>query len=947
MDFVPNQQETQFAHAQAYGPAHWASLEPEAAMTALGSRRFGLSKAEVAERLARYGGNTLPRLQRRSWYLELAANFIHLFALLLWAGAGLAWIAGMPQLAWAIIAVILINGLFSFWQEYQAERAAEALEALLPRQVTVRRDGQPQLVPTSEIAPGDMLLLSEGEATPADARLISAAGVRLDVSSLTGESRPITRTVESVGAAPDAGAATLSNLVFAGTTVASGRGEAVVFATGANTEFGRIAQLTQSQDERPSPLQRELKHVTRFVTILAVGLGIAFFVIGVKLGGLSPASGFLFAIGIIVANVPEGLLPTLTLALALGVKRMARRRALVKRLSAVETLGATTIILTDKTGTLTENEMTARELWAGGANYQLSGVGYEPVGELSRGGGAENDPAAVTDMLRAAALCCDAHLVPPQNDQRRWTAIGDPTEAAILTAAAKLGLSQEKLAVWPRLAELPFDSTRKRMTTIQRIDGAAVACVKGAPGEIFARCAAIRLRSGAAPFDEEWRQRAETAHDELARRGLRMLAVATRSVDPNSQAYDGWRVEDVERELTLLGLVAMKDPPRPEVASAIAACRQAGVRVMMVTGDHGLTAAAIGSEIGLFDGDARVVTGVELDSLDDERLATLLDTKGVIFARVTPEHKLRLVEACQRKGDVVAVTGDGVNDAPALKRADIGVAMGITGTDVAREAADMVLADDNFASIVAAIEEGRAVYDNVRKFVTYIFASNAAELVPFIVFILFRIPLPLTVMQILAVDLGTDLLPALALGAEAPEPDVMRRPPRSRRERLLNLPTLLRAYGWLGMIEAALSLGGFFFAYWLTGWRRGEPMAGSGFVYATATTMTLAGIVACQVGAAFACRSDHQASWRLGFGSNRLLLIGIAAEIALLLSLTYAPPLQSVFGLAPLGIEHWVLLVAFGPLLFVCEEGRKAVWMRFSQVARQNPRRLNSERPVD
>ena len=726
MGFVPNQQETQYAQSRAYGPAHWASLEPEAAMAALGSRRAGLNKAEVAERLARYGHNTLPRLRRRPWYLELAANFIHLFALLLWAGAGLAWVAGMPQLAWAIIAVILINGLFSFWQEYQAERAAEALEALLPRQVTVRRDGQPQLVPTSEIAPGDLLLLSEGEATPADARLISAERLRLDVSSLTGESRPIPRTVESIGAAPDAGAATLSNLVFAGTTVASGRGEAVVFATGANTEFGRIAQLTQSQDERPSPLQRELKRVTRFVTILAVGLGIAFFVIGVKLGGLSPASGFLFAIGIIVANVPEGLLPTLTLALALGVKRMARRRALVKRLSAVETLGATTVILTDKTGTLTENEMTARELWAGGANYQLSGTGYEPVGELSHRDGAENDPAAVTEMLRAAALCCDAHLVPPQNDQRRWTAIGDPTEAAILAAAAKLGLSQEKLAAWPRLAELPFDSTRKRMTTIQRIDGDSVACVKGAPGEIFARCVAIRLRGGAAPFDDEWRRRAEAAHDAMARRGLRVLAVATRSVDPNSQANDGWRVEDVERELTLLGLIAMEDPPRPEVPSAIAACRQAGVRVVMVTGDHGLTAAAIGREIGLSDGDARVVTGVELDSLDDGRLAALLDTKDVIFARVTPEHKLRLVEACQRKGEVVAVTGDGVNDAPALKRADIGVAMGITGTDVAREAADMVLADDNFASIVAAIEEGRAVYDNVRKFVTYIFASNIA-----------------------------------------------------------------------------------------------------------------------------------------------------------------------------------------------------------------------------
>ena len=432
----------------------------------------------------------------------------------------------------------------------------------------------------------------------------------------------------------------------------------------------------------------------------------------------------------------------------------------------------------------------------------------------------------------------------------------------------------------------------------------------------------------------------------MARRGLRVLAVATRGVDPNSQANEGWHIEDVERDLILLGLIAMEDPPRPEVASAIAACRQAGVRVVMVTGDHGLTASAIGREIGLSDGDARVVTGGELDSLDDKRLATLLDTSNVIFARVTPEHKLRLVEACQRKGEVVAVTGDGVNDAPALKRADIGVAMGITGTDVAREAADMALADDNFASIVAAIEEGRAVYDNVRKFVTYIFASNIPELVPFIIFVLFRIPLPLTVMQILAVDLGTDLLPALALGAESPEPDVMRRQPRSRRERSLNLPTLLRAYGWPGMIEAALSLGGYFFAYRLAGWRHGAPLPRGGLVYATATTMSLAGIVACQIGNVFACRSGHQASWRLGFASNRLLLIGIVVEVALLLSLIYAPPLQSMFGLAPLGIEHWLSLAAFGPLLLVFEEGRKAVWRRISRAARRNPQWPSSQQPI-
>jgi magnesium-transporting ATPase (P-type) len=894
----------------------------DAALRALKTGRNGLDPAEAARRLARYGPNTLPRPWRRPWYFELAGNFLHLFALLLWGGAGLAWLAGMPQLAWAILAVIVVNGLFSYWQEYQAERAAEALQALLPRQVTVRRGGQDQLVPAHQVVPGDLLVLTAGEAVPADARVILTERLRLDTSSLTGESRPVPRTVDCAEAAGRAVAA-LPNLVFAGTSVASGRGEALVFVTGAATEFGRIAQLTHGQAERPSPLQRELERVTRVVTLLAVSLGIGFFIIGTLLGGLSTVAGFLFAIGIIVANVPEGLLPTLTLSLALGVRRMAARKALVKRLSAVETLGATTVILTDKTGTLTENEMTVREAWVGGAEYRLSGAGYDPAGTVQPVGVDETDRGQITEVLRAAALCCDAHLNPPSDQQRRWTAVGDPTEAAILVAAAKSGLSQTTLAQWARLAELPFDSTRKRMTTIQRIDGAAVACLKGAPSEIFPRCTAIRWGADVKPLDDTRRRAAQTAHDSMASRGLRVLAVATRQVAPSFRDRDGWRVEDVQRDLTLLGLLAMEDPPRPEVPAALAACHRAGVRVVMVTGDNGLTAAAIGREIGLHRNAPRVVTGAELDELDERRLGLLLDDSDILFARVAPEHKLRLVEAYQRRGDVVAVTGDGVNDAPALKRADIGVAMGVTGTDVAREAADMVLADDNFASIVAAIEEGRAVYDNVRKFVTYIFASNVPEIVPFVAFVLFWIPLPLTVMQILAVDLGTDLFPALALGAEPPEPDVMRRRPRSRGERLLNMPTLLRAYGWLGLIEAVLALGGYFFAFWLSGWRPGMPLPATGPVYATATTMSLAGIVGCQVGNAFACRSSREPIWQLGFASNRALLIGIAAEILLLMLLMYLPPLAAVFGLAPLGRWHWLVLVSFGPLLLVLEERRK------------------------
>ncbi|MFN7928270.1 MAG: cation-transporting P-type ATPase [Blastocatellia bacterium] len=897
-------------------PMFWALCQLNEALAAAQTSVAGLDEAQVRPRQAQYGANRLPRAVKRHWMQEFVANFVHLFALLLWAGAVLAWIAQMPELAWAIIAVILINGCFSFWQEYQAERAAEALAALLPQQVLVRRSGKERLVPAADIVPGDILMLTEGAAVAADARVIKTERLRVDNSSLTGESRPVPRRVNAVQLT-EATNVSWPNLVFAGTSVTSGCGEAVVFATGAATEFGRIASLTNLQAERPGPLQLELQKVTRLVTMLAVGFGVLFFVVGKSLGGLSFAESFLFGIGIIVANVPEGLLPTLTLSLAMGVRRMARRNALVKRLSAVETLGATTVILTDKTGTLTENQMTVRELWSGGAGYQISGIGYESTGAIQPLDASIHDTPPVTDLLKIAALCCDARVVAAEKGPVQ--VLGDPTEGAILVAAAKAGMPAEVLAEWPRVTELPFDSVRKRMTTIQRINGAAVACVKGAPSEVFAHCSRLYWQGEAVPFAAAQRQAAEAAHDQLARRGLRVLAVATRKVDPAQHEGNGWQVEEVECDLTLLGLLAMEDPPRPAVPSAIAACRQAGVRVVMMTGDHGLTAAAIGREIGLHHSHPLIVTGAELDKTNDAQLHLLLAQPNVLFARVTPEHKLRLVEMLQQRGEVVAVTGDGVNDAPALKRADIGVAMGVVGTDVAREAADMVLTDDNFASIVAAIEEGRAVYDNIRKFVTYIFASNIPEAIPFIAFILFRIPLPLTVMQILAVDLGTDLVPALALGMEAPESDVMRRPPRSRQERLLNLATLLRAYAWLGMMEAVLSLSGFFFVYWLAG----QALTASGNVYVTATTMTLAGIVACQIGNVFACRSERQSVWQRGFTSNRAVLLGIAVEVLLLLALMYVPALATAFGLTGLSWQHWCLLASFGPVLLLLEELRK------------------------
>lgn len=911
-------------HSPEPGAAdRWAVLGEMELLAALATRRAGLRADEATERLAHHGANLLPRPQRLAWYARFALHFAHFFALLLWVAACLAWFAGMPELAVAIAGVVLVNGAFSYWQEHEAEQAVAALEALLPLLTNVRRDGREQRVPASHVVPGDVLLLAEGDVVPADACLLRADRLLVDLSLLTGESRPVPRAVVGRPTGGPHAPTTRPNLVFGGTSIASGRGEAVVFATGAATEFGRVAELTHAQRERPSPLERELRRVMRVVTVLAGVMGAGFFAIGVGLGGLDPLAAFVFGVGILVANVPEGLLPTLTLSLALGARRMARRRAIVKRLSALEALGATTVILTDKTGTLTENEMTVREAWTGGALHGLTGTGYGATGSVEALGAGATPEAARRDveaLLRSAALCTDARFEVDADGRKRG--IGDPTELALLVAAGKAGLGSAELARWSRLGELPFDSSRRRMTTLHADAGGVVACVKGAPADVLARCTRVRWLGAIQPLEAQLRAAAEQRQDQFARRGLRVLAVAMRDLGPPARDLGTLEPDDVERELVLLGLVGMEDPPRASVPDAVRACRDAGIVVRMITGDSGLTAAAIGREIGLFDGEPRVITGEELDRLGPDALRALLRERNLAFARVTPEHKLRLVQAHQELGEVVAVTGDGVNDAPALKRAEVGVAMGETGTDVARAAADVVLADDDFGTIVAAIEEGRASYDNVRKFVTYIFASNVPEIVPFVAFVLFRIPLPLSVMQILAVDLGTDLVPALALGAEPAEPDVMRRPPRGRSEHLLDAPTLLRAYAWLGAIQAVLSLGAFFAVYWLAGWRPGEVLAPTGAIYAQATTATFAGIVACQVGNLFACRGARMSAL-VPRGRNRLLGYGIAVELGLLFALVYVPPLARVFGFAPLSPTVWLLLAPFPVVLVALDELRK------------------------
>jgi P-type Ca2+ transporter type 2C len=899
----------------------------------LASQPSGLSQAEAVRRLQSNGPNSLVEIKGQPLLIKFLLNFTHLMALLLWVGGLVAFVAQMPELGVAIWLVNLINGSFSFWQEYKAEQATAALRRLLPVYARVLRDGLEQRIAAEELVPGDVMLLAEGDHISADGRLVRDAELQIDQSTLTGESRPVRKAAETIRKNGLTGAE-MPNMIFAGTNVAAGAGVAVVYATGMKTEFGRIAHLTQSIGNELSPLQREIAVVTKMVTVIAVGLGLLFFVLAVALGGMRWAAGFVFGLGMIVAFVPEGLLPTVTLALAMGVQRMARRHALIKRLSAVETLGCTSVILSDKTGTLTQNEMTVSRLWAGDRSFSVSGVGYSPDGQITSQAqpiSASGD-ADVRQLLLAAGLCNNARLLPPNHDSPRWTVLGDPTEAALCVAAGKGGLDLAADAQSaPRIRELPFDSRRKRMATIHQVGGFRIAYVKGAPKEVLALCTHIQAGGEVQPLDHVRRTAIAQINDEYARDGLRVLAVAMRTLPAGSTEYTA---EAVECSLTFLGLMAMVDPPRPEVAVAVEQCHQAGIRIVMITGDYGLTAESIARRIGIVRGaHPRIISGSELESLDDEALAAALRDE-VIFARVAPEHKLRVVRALQAVGNVVAVTGDGVNDAPALKQADIGVAMGITGSDVAKEAADMILTDDNFASIVGAIEEGRAVYANIKKFTSYIFTSNTPEAVPFILFALSggRIPLALTIMQILAVDLGTDLAPALALGAEPPEPGVMDRPPRRLNEHVITPGLLARAYLWLGPLQSLAAMAGFYFMYWSNGYAgQWLDLPDSGLLYQAATTMTLGAVVTTQIGNLFAQRAANTSIVRVGFFSNRLVWLGIASELVVIALVVYTPFLQFIFGTTSLGGRDWLFLFAWTPTLLVADELRKFVAARLQR----------------
>ena len=877
----------------------------------LRTTRRGLSSREAQRRLLVYGPNELARRGRPRWPGELARQFTHPLALLLWAAAGLAWAAGTTPVAVAIVGIIILNALFAFVQEVEAGRAVEALQEYLPAHSTVQRDGELRSIAASELVPGDLLVLEEGDGISADARLI-AGTIEVDTSTLTGESVPVVRSAEL----EDVNVPLLHarDLVFSGSSCTGGEARAIVFATGMHTELGRIAVLSERVKEEPSPLERQVRRVAWLIAGIAIAMAAAFVPVAIFGAGLSLRNSVVFSVGLLAGNVPEGLLPVITLALAVAVGGLARRGALVKRLSAVETLGSTDVICTDKTGTLTENRMHPAGAWslAGEASMR---EGASPSLLAER-------PDALVALAEAACACNDARLEPD------GTVTGDPTEVALLQAARVLGADVDAAGREQRRRhQYNFDPKLKLMSTLDLAAAGLRLHTKGAPESVLPRCATASADDGSElGLDGPMRERITRQVEGYARDGLRVLALAQREIDADGALPDR---SEVERDLCFLGLVTMRDPPRPDVADAVARCHSAGIRIIVITGDHPLTAAAIARQVGIGGSDPMVVLADRYDHRNEREIAQLLERgRELVFARASPEAKLHIAEALRARGHVVAMTGDGVNDAPALRRADIGVAMGRAGTDVAREAATMVLTDDSFAAIVSAVEAGRRVYDNVRKFIVYIFAHATPEVAPFVVFALAggAIPLPFPVLLLLAFDVGTETLPSLALGRDPAEPGIMQRPPRPRSEGVIRPPMLVRAWLFLGVMVAALSLGGFFLVLTEAGWQPGDDVsAGSSLhhAYLQATTMTFLGVIAGQIGTAFAVRVKRASLFSVGVFSNRYLLYAVVAELLVAAAVAYAPPLQSLLHTAALPARYLLVLVPFPFIVWGADELRR------------------------
>ncbi|MEM3578219.1 MAG: cation-translocating P-type ATPase [Candidatus Bathyarchaeia archaeon] len=897
----------------------WHAMEIEETLKILNTKETGLSQEEAQKRLAEYGPNELKKEKGISPIRLFLEQFADILIIILLIATGLSIYLGEITDAIVIIAIVLACAILGFVEEYRSEKALEALKKMTAPTAMVLRDGKEVKVQASEIVPGDIILLYTGDKVPADARLIEAINLKMDEAPLTGESTPVNKTVDPL---PEGiGIPERRNIVFTGTAVVYGRGKAVVTSTGMNTEFGKIAKMVQVAEEEETPLEKRMASVGKWIGILCISVCLAVAAIGIA-EGRNPLDMILWGVSLAVAAVPEALPAIVTGALAVGMYRMAKVNTIVRRLPAVETLGCTSVICADKTGTMTKGEMTVQRIYVNDKTIKVSGVGYEPQGEFIFED-KKLDPAQeeeLVTLLKISALCNDAKLE-KEKESGRWIIKGDPTEGALVVAAAKAGLWKEELEKEnPRIGEVPFSSERKRMTTVHLASKKKMAFMKGAPEIVLERCTRILSKGKVRKITKEDKEKILEVNEAMAMQALRNLGFAYKELPESTTNFD----EKIENEMTFVGIMGMIDPPREEVKDAISLCRKAGIRVVMVTGDHKLTAVAVAKELNLIgenEAPSQVLTGEELDKINDEQLTQMVENV-VIYARVSPEHKMRIVKAWKAKGYVVAMTGDGVNDAPALKLSDIGVAMGITGTEVTKEASDMVLTDDNFASIVKAVKEGREIYDNIKKYLTYLLRCNVMEiLVMFIVMI--SVPylagsayqsggdpklsptVALTAIQLLWVNLTTDGLPALALGIDPGDPDLMERKPRDPNESVFTRDVKLYLTLVPIMMTVLLLYGYFMHQPWLSEYNLLE-----------ARTQLLTAMILMELANAISARSLRYTVFKVGVFKNKFLWVAILSSLGLQLMVLYTPFLQDLFDVHAPELIDWEIAILFTAIVF-------------------------------
>lgn len=917
----------------------------------LASMPSGLSEADADKRLGIYGYNSIPEGKLISTTRRFFQTLTDIFSLLLFFAAVLAFLGQSPQLGIAILIIVFVNAVFTLLQEWQAAQEMRALKTWIPDQAKVFRDGILRKIDVKNIVPGDIIALEEGDRVPADARLIEAFNLFSIEIPLTGEFEPQLKTVDGVqkteidaqAFSPDdedvqskeVQALTAQNVVFMSTSIVKGQAKAIVIATSLNTRFGQIAHLTRDIKPPDSPLQKEVSYVARYSFELAFIIGGVFFVIGYFFLLLSIIDSMNFIIGVMIACVPEGLQATISSALAINVLKMARKNVLVKRLSAVQALGSITLICTDKTGTLTRGEMTVRKIWASHKSIDISGIGYSPKGVFSEAGQKirHRENKEMGRLLEIAALCNNARLQAPDDKNNAWNIVGDPTDGAMLVAAMKYGVNVTQLVnKLPIIHVFPFDSERKMMTTLHADDNIVKIYTKGAPAKVAALCTNILVNGKVLPVTEGYRKDIRQMIDLYASTGLRVIAVAYKEVLKSSvDGTQGFVRETLESDMTFVGLAAIQDPPRVEVKDAVKEAYEAGIKIAMITGDNPTTAKSIAWEVGIIGiaqwNEIVPITGEKLKKLEDVQVAEAFQKSGAIFARITPDEKLRLINIARQAGEIVAVTGDGANDAPALRQADIGVAMGITGTDIAKESADIILTDDSFTSIVMGIESGRATWVNLRNFIYYAYSHNWAELIPFVLFIIFRTPIPLLAIHVLMIDLCIDIVPSLALSRNPPDDSTMHRPPRSIREHLFKPIVFIRS------LVVGLTIGtlGFWLCIntWMAGgWHIGEYLNPASTLYLKGVTMTFTAIVTGQFANLLTCANTRTPFYRRQKNRNPWMFYGVLWQFGIIAILIYIPILQPIFGTAPLMPLDWLWLLMISGLIFIIQEIWRVTIMR-------------------